>query len=92
MDIVKRAKILADEKNKSGMSGTQSNFHHPSGDEEKTNIDIRDGASEENMAIERKKKEKRKAQEDEVETEQNGGIEVAIEVKKKKDSISKIDV
>ncbi|KAI3926589.1 hypothetical protein MKW92_037928, partial [Papaver armeniacum] len=34
-DIVKRAKILEDEKKKSGMTGTsldtQSNFHHPSG-------------------------------------------------------------
>ncbi|KAI3902515.1 hypothetical protein MKW92_034435 [Papaver armeniacum] len=81
---------------KSDISGTrmdkQSNFHQHSGDEEKTNMEIEDGASEENMTIERKKKEKRKSQEDGVESEQNDGIEIAIEVKKKKDSISKSNV
>ncbi|XP_026388566.1 uncharacterized protein LOC113283501 [Papaver somniferum] len=95
-DIVKKAKILEDEKKKSGMTGTsldtQPNFHHPSCDEEKTNMDIEDGASEENISTERKKKEKRKSQEDRAESEQNDGNEIAIEVKKKKDSISKSDV
>ncbi|KAI3838350.1 hypothetical protein MKX03_005478 [Papaver bracteatum] len=95
-DIVMRAKILEDEKKKSGMTGTsldtQSNFHHPGGDEEKTNMDIEDGASEENIFTERKKKEKRKSQEDRVESEQNDGIEIATELKKRKDSISKNDV
>ncbi|KAI3838349.1 hypothetical protein MKX03_005477 [Papaver bracteatum] len=73
-DVMKDAKILEDEKKKSGMSetslDTQSNFHHPSCDEEKTNMDIEDGASEENISTERKKKEKRKSQEDRAESEQ----------------------
>ncbi|RZC44103.1 hypothetical protein C5167_037060 [Papaver somniferum] len=80
-----------DEKNKSDRSETRRDsqiiLHRHSGDEEKTNMDIENGASEENMATERKKKEKRKSQEDGVESEQNDGIEIAIEVKKKKDSI-----
>ncbi|KAI3838346.1 hypothetical protein MKX03_005474 [Papaver bracteatum] len=55
-------------------------------------MDIEDGALEENISTEGKKKEKRKSQEDRVESEHNDGIEIAIEVKKKKDSISKNDV
>ncbi|KAI3902237.1 hypothetical protein MKW92_022981 [Papaver armeniacum] len=84
---------LSSPKKKSDISGTrmdkQSNFHHPC---VLVNMDIENGASEENMATERKKKEKRKSQEDGVESEQNDGIEIAIEVKKKKDSISKSNV
>ncbi|XP_026430669.1 H/ACA ribonucleoprotein complex subunit 4-like isoform X1 [Papaver somniferum] len=90
------ARILGDEKKKPDMSGTRMekelSSHHLSGDGEKTNMDIEDKALEENMATERKKKEKRKSQEDGVESEQNSGMEIAIEVKKKKDSISKNDV
>lgn len=85
-----------DEKNKSDRSETRRDsqiiLHRHSGDEEKTNMDIENGASEENMATERKKKEKRKSQEDGVESEQNDGIEIAIEVKKKKDSIIESNV
>ncbi|KAI3981834.1 hypothetical protein MKX01_017251 [Papaver californicum] len=55
--------------------------------EEKTNMDIEDGASEQNMATERKKKEKRKTKEHGVEPEQKYGFETAIEVKKNKNSI-----
>ncbi|KAI3841135.1 hypothetical protein MKX03_007863 [Papaver bracteatum] len=84
-----------DEKNKSDRSETRRDsqfiLHHHSGDEEKTNMDIENGASEENMATERKKKEKRKSQEDGVVSKQNDGIEIAIGAKKKKDSISKSD-
>ncbi|KAI3841150.1 hypothetical protein MKX03_007878 [Papaver bracteatum] len=72
-----------DEKNKSDRSETRRDsqfiLHHHSGDEEKTNMDIEDGASEDNT---------RKSQEDGVDSD---GIEIAIEVKKKKDSISKSD-
>ncbi|RZC44105.1 hypothetical protein C5167_037052 [Papaver somniferum] len=67
-------------------------YKEESRDEEKTNMDSEDRASEENIATERKIKEKRKSQEDGVESEQSNGIETAIEVKKKKDSISKSDV
>ncbi|MCL7049932.1 hypothetical protein MKW94_029583 [Papaver nudicaule] len=70
---------------------TQS-ISHPLSDEERTNMDIKDGASVDNMATERRKKEKRKSQDDGVESEQNDRNEIAIEVKKKKDSISKSDV
>ncbi|KAI3902514.1 hypothetical protein MKW92_034434 [Papaver armeniacum] len=66
-------------------------LHHRSGDEEKVKMDIEGGASEENKATEGKKKEKRKLQEDGVESEQKDGTETAIEVKKKKDSVSKSD-
>ncbi|KAI3841143.1 hypothetical protein MKX03_007871 [Papaver bracteatum] len=87
--------ILGDEKKKTDMSESgvekELGFHHLS-DGEETNMDIEDGALEENMATERKKRENRKSQEDGVESEQNSGIEIAIEVKKKKDSISKSDV
>ncbi|KAI3860980.1 hypothetical protein MKW92_046652 [Papaver armeniacum] len=80
---------IGDEKNKSDRSETRRDsqiiLHRHSGDEEKTNLDIEDGASEE------KTKEKRKSQEDGVVSEQNDGIEIAIEAKKKKDSISKSD-
>ncbi|MCL7032768.1 hypothetical protein MKW94_012778 [Papaver nudicaule] len=88
--------VLGDEKEKSDMPEssmiTQSISHLPCDDEEKANMDIQDGVSEENMATERKKKEKRKTQEDGVESEQNDGIEIAVVVKKKKDYISKSDV
>ncbi|MCL7032931.1 hypothetical protein MKW94_008122 [Papaver nudicaule] len=68
---------------------TQSISHTLSGDEEKTNMDIKDGASAENMPTKRQKKEKRKSQEDGVESELNDGKETAIEVKKKKDLYKK---
>ncbi|MCL7030620.1 hypothetical protein MKW94_016336 [Papaver nudicaule] len=92
--VSKEATILGDEKKKSYMSSIDTKLisHHLNSDEEKTNMDIEDGASEEIMATERKKKEKRKTQEDGVESEQNDDIETAIEVKKKKESISKSDV
>ncbi|KAI3935569.1 hypothetical protein MKW92_027291 [Papaver armeniacum] len=84
-----------DEKNKSDRSETRRDtqfiLHHHSGDEEKTNMDIEDGASEDNMANERNKKEKRKSREDGVDSEQNGSIEIAIEVNKKKDFICESD-
>ncbi|KAI3935570.1 hypothetical protein MKW92_027292 [Papaver armeniacum] len=90
------ATILSDEKRKPDMSGTsmdsQLMLHHHSGVEEITNMDIKDGASEENMATEMRKKEKRKSQEHGVESEQNDDIELAIEVKKKKDSMSNSNV
>ncbi|KAI3935571.1 hypothetical protein MKW92_027293 [Papaver armeniacum] len=93
--VMKNAEILADEKKKSDMSGTRldtpSNFPQHTGDEEKVKMDIEGGASEENKATEGKKKEKRKLQEDGVESEQKDGTETAIEVKKKKDSVSKSD-
>ncbi|KAI3860981.1 hypothetical protein MKW92_046653, partial [Papaver armeniacum] len=56
--------------------------------EEKTNMHIGNGASEENMATERKKREKRKSREDGVGSEQNDSIEIDIEVKKNEKSIS----
>ncbi|MCL7046925.1 hypothetical protein MKW94_022038 [Papaver nudicaule] len=90
------AMVLGDEKKKSDMPessiDTQSISHLLRDDEEKANMDIEDGVSEENMATERKKKEKRKTQEDGIESEQNDGIEIAFQVKKKKDSKSKSDV
>ncbi|KAI3912987.1 hypothetical protein MKW92_014416 [Papaver armeniacum] len=90
--VSNEATIFGDESNKTDMSesGVEKElvFHHLSGDGEKTNMDIEDGALEENMATERQKREKRKSQEDGFESEQNGGIEIAVEVKKKKDSIS----
>ncbi|MCL7024020.1 hypothetical protein MKW94_022027, partial [Papaver nudicaule] len=86
--------ILGDEKKNSDMpeSSMELISHTLSGDVEKTNMGIKDGASVENMATERQKREKRKSQEDRVESEQIDGNETAIEVKKKKDSISKSDV
>ncbi|KAI3950898.1 hypothetical protein MKX01_013608 [Papaver californicum] len=85
------ATILSDEKKKPNMSGTSIDteliLHNYSGDEEKTNMDIEDGASEENMATERKKKEKRKTKEHGVEPQQKDGFETAIEVKKNKKSL-----
>ncbi|RZC44107.1 hypothetical protein C5167_037051 [Papaver somniferum] len=93
--VMKDAKILADEKKNLDMSGasldTQSNICQNTGDEEKVKMDIEGGASEDNKATEGKKKEKRKLQEDGVESEQKDGIEIAIQVEKKKDSISKTD-
>lgn len=64
------------------------NDYDDSVNEEKTNMHIGDGASEENMETERKKREKRKSWEDGVGSEQNGGIEIDIEVKRKERSIS----
>ncbi|KAI3838348.1 hypothetical protein MKX03_005476 [Papaver bracteatum] len=91
----KDAKILADEKKNLDMSGTSldtlSNFRQHTGDDEKVKMDIEGGCSEENKEIEGKKKEKRKLQEDGVESEQKDSTETAIEVKKKKDSVSKSD-
>ncbi|MCL7038670.1 hypothetical protein MKW94_002514 [Papaver nudicaule] len=83
-----------DEKRKSESSMDTKLISHPLSlsDEEKTNMDIKDRVSVENMATERQKKEKRKSQENGVESEQNARNEIAIEVKKKKDSISKSDV
>ncbi|KAI3912990.1 hypothetical protein MKW92_014419 [Papaver armeniacum] len=84
--VMKDAKILADEKKKSDNSGTRmdtrSNFHQNSGDEENIKMDIEGGPSEPSMATVGKKMEKRKSQEDGVESEQNDGIAVPIEVKK----------
>ncbi|MCL7026700.1 hypothetical protein MKW94_008724 [Papaver nudicaule] len=91
--VSKEATIVDAEKKKPDMSGTSMGsrllLNHLSGDEEKTNMDIEDGAIEENMATERKKNVKRKTQEDGVESEQNDDIVIVVEVKKKKDSISK---
>ncbi|KAI3945783.1 hypothetical protein MKW98_023057 [Papaver atlanticum] len=73
------ATILSDEKRKPDMSGTSMDslliLHHRSGDEEKTNMNIEDVASEENRATERKTKEKHQSQEHGVESKQNDNIE-----------------
>ncbi|MCL7046648.1 hypothetical protein MKW94_012813, partial [Papaver nudicaule] len=90
------ATTLGDEKREPEESGTSMDsqlvLNHHSGDEQKTNMDIEDGASKENIVTDREKKEKRKTQEDGVGSEQVDGIETAFEVKKKKESISKSDV
>ncbi|KAI3902234.1 hypothetical protein MKW92_022978, partial [Papaver armeniacum] len=80
-----------DERRKQEVLGTRMDtqliLHHHH-NEEKTNMHIGDGASEENMATERKKREKRKSREDGVGSEQNDSIEIDIEVKKNEKSIS----